>query len=303
MATPVAPRYPPRPPATAPERVDPRWLLKALALTLFAAAVLGYLSVCLLVWQGGWQRLLHPSATMDKTPAQLGIAYDALRFDASETGRPRLSAWWLPSANAAAPTLLFLHDGTGSLSDALPKLELLHRADVNIFAIDYRGYGQSEGPHPTEARMAEDAAAALEYLTETRHLPITRIVPYGAGLGAPLAVNLANAHQAIPAVIVDQPDPEAFSRVVQEDRSRLLPMKLLLRERFDVRLALAENHQPKLLLVDSPFGSEAATVQANQALFRSAPDPKMIVTFQRVHADEAYLLAMRRFLDENVPNR
>ena len=302
MATPVSPRYSPRLPASATETVDPRWLLKAIAISILAAAVLGYLSVCLLVWQGGWQRLLHPSATVDKTPAQFGLPFDALRFDAAETGRPRLTAWWLPAGNPAAPTILFLHDGDGSLSNTLPTLDLLRRADVNIFAIDYRGYGQSEGPHPIEARMAEDAAAALDYLTDTRHLPITRIVPYGQGLGAPLALNLAKAHQALPAVIVDQPHPEAFERVVNEDRTRLLPMKLLVREHFDIPAALAGSRQPKLLLVDSPFDFQTTEVKANQLLFRDAPDPKMIVTFQHVHADDAYVSTLHRFLDENVPN-
>lgn len=303
MATPTPARYPPRPPVSSPEMVDPRWLLKALAIAILAAAALGYLSVCLLVWQGGWQRLLHPSATVDKTPAQLGIRFDALRFDAAETGRPRLSAWWLPSSNPAAPTILFLHDGSGSLSNTLPNLDLLRRADVNIFAIDYRGFGQSEGPHPTEAHMGEDAVAALEYLTETRHISITRIVPYGLGLAAPLAVNLANTHQALPAVIVDQPDPEALNRVLHEERSRLLPVKFLLREHFDIRAALANNRQPKLLLVDSPIEVETTNVESNQLLFRSVPDPKIIVTFQHLHSENAYLSAVRRFLDESVPNR
>lgn len=303
MATPTSARHPPRPPVSSSERVDPRWLLKALAVAILAAAALGYLSVCLLVWQGGWQRLLNPSPAVNRTPAQLGIPFDALRFDAAETGRPRLSAWWLPSSNPTAPTILFLHDGSGSLSNSLPNLNLLHRANVNIFAIDYRGYGQSDGPHPTEARMNEDAAAALEYLTETRHLSITRIIPYGLGLGAPLAANLANNNPAIPALIVDQPDPEARTRVLAEDRSRLLPMRLLLREHFDVRTALAKSHQPKLLLVDSPFAVETTGVAVNQSLFHNVPDPKIVVTFQHLHAEDAYLSAVRRFLDETAPKQ
>ncbi len=300
MATPTPARYPPRPPASSRQSVDPRWLLKALAASVLAAVILGYLSVCLLLWQGGWQKMLHPSAAVDKTPATSGIPFDTLRFDAAQTGRPRLTAWWLPSTTAGAPTILFLHDGNGSLSNALPTLEMLWQADVNIFAIDYRGYGQSDGPHPTESRMQEDAEAALEYLTETRHLPLARIIPYGLGLGAPLAVKLANAHRTIPAVVVDRPDPDAFLRVVNENRSQLLPMKILLREHFDLRTALAASRQPKLLLVDSPLASDEANLQTNQTLFQSAPDPKFIVTFQNIHAKDAYVTSVRRFLDESV---
>ncbi len=304
MATPTPRRTQQLPTKPTPEVVDPRWLLKALALTLATAVALAYLSVCLLIYQGGWQRLLHPSPAIDQTPAQSGIPFEPIRFDAATTGTPRLTAWWSPaqplSAVPAAPTILFLHDATGSLSSANRILALLHRANVNIFAIDYRGYGQSQGPHPTEARMTEDASAALDYLVNTRHISPATVVPYGLGLGAPLAVALANAHPELTAVIVDQPDPEAFTRIANDSQSRFFPMHLLLQDKFDIRTALAACHKPKLLLADSPFGYETARLQANQAFFAHAPDPKLTVSFQHPGSEDAYLAALRRFLDENL---
>jgi pimeloyl-ACP methyl ester carboxylesterase len=290
-------RYPSTPPADALEVVDPRWLLKALALTLAAAALLGYLCVCLLVYVGGWQLLLHPSAKVDATPA---IPYQPIRFDSAVTGSPRLTAWWIPaeSPGPTTPTILYLHDGTGSLSDNVRKLELLHRAAVNIFAIDYRGFGQSNPPHATESRMAEDTAAALDYLVDTRHIPATTIVPYGVGLGAVLAANLTNAHPELPAVIIDTPDPNAFANATDNGRSRLLPMRLLVQEHFDIAAALAASTRPKLLLADSPFGFETARVQANQTFFHSVPDPKIAVTFAHINSEDAYLASINRFLGE-----
>jgi hypothetical protein len=294
-------RYPIRPSSSPPEVVDPRWLLKALAITLGTASILGYLSVCLLVYLGGWQLMLHPSAKVDATPS---IPYQLIRFDSAATGSPRLTAWWIPaeSPTPTTPIILYLHDGTGSLSASVRKLELLHRANVNIFAIDYRGFGQSNPPHPTEARMAEDSAAALEYLTDTRHIPAATIVPYGEGLGAPLATNLANAHPELPALIVDTPDPDAFSRATDTGRARLIPMRLLVQEHFDVAAALASSKKPKLLLADSPFGFETARVSANQALFRNASNPKITVTFAHIDSGDLYLQSVTRFLDEYLPH-
>ena len=304
MATPT-PRRPLAPPSpAAPDTIDPRWLLKALALTIIAAVVLAYAAVCLLIYQGGWQRILHPTAAIDQTPAQYGISFEPIRFDAAATGTPRLTAWWIsaqPSpATGATPTILFLHDVTGSLSAATPTLALLHRANVNIFAVDYRGYGQSQGPHPTQARMTEDTAAALDYLVNTRHISPATIVPYGLGLGAALATALADAHPELPALIVDQPDPEAFTRIAADTQSRLLPTHLLLRDRFDIRAALAASHTPKLLLADSPFGAPAPHLSAIHQLFIQAPDPKLTVFFQHTGSEEDYLAAIRRFLDENL---
>jgi pimeloyl-ACP methyl ester carboxylesterase len=297
-------RYPPRPPAEPPEVVDPRWIAKALGATLLAAFVLAYLAVCLLVYQGGWQLMLEPTNKVDATPA---VPFQTIHFDAGETGTPRLTGWWIPaqSPTSTMPTILYLHGGIGSLGNSAKALSLLHRVPVNIFAIDYRGYGQSSPGHPTEARMSEDASAALEYLTGTRHIPETTIVAYGEGLGAALAANLANAQTEIQAVILDTPDPEAFSRATDAGKARLLPMRLLVQERFDVAAALAESKKPKLLLADRPDGSEMERIRANQALFRAVPDPKMTVTFDHPGevSEDAYVRSVERFLDEYLPHR
>jgi pimeloyl-ACP methyl ester carboxylesterase len=298
-------RYPPRPaadPNAAPEVVHPLWLVKALGLTILAAVVCAYAAVCLLVYQGGWQLMLHPAHSITTAPT---TAFSPLRFDAAETGTPRLAGWWIPaeSATPTTPTILFLHGGDGDLADSARLLDLLHTANVNLFAFDYRGYGQSAGPHPTEARMAEDTAAALDYLTETRHIPASTIVPYGEGLGAVLAAQLGSAHSEIPAMILDTPDPDAFRNATDATRARLLPMRLLVQEHFDLAAALKGSAKPKLLLADSPFGSQAARVAANDAFFRTVPDPKMTVTFGHEGANAEYVKAIDRFLDEYLPRR
>ena len=254
--------------------------------------------MCLLLYQGSWQRFLSPSHVVDKTPA---AAFDRIRFDAAETGQPRLAGWWIPSDSATAPTILFLHDGTGSLANAVPTLNLLHQAGVNVFAFDYRGFGESDPTHPNEVRMGEDATAAFGYLLDTRHLNAASIVPYGQGLGAVLAANLARTYANLPAVILDDPDPEIYHRVAGESRARFLPMQLLIRERFDLAGALAGSSKPKLLLADSSFASQPERVRVNQEFFRGVPGPKLTVTFP-ADAVPAYLESLRRFLDEYVPS-
>jgi pimeloyl-ACP methyl ester carboxylesterase len=288
-----------RPPVGNVEVVDPAWLLKALAITVLVAAIFGYLAVCLLVYQGGWQLLLHPSAKIDATPA---AHYETVHFDAAASGQPRLTGWWIPaeSPTPGTPTILFLHDGSGSLSASASRLDVLHHASVNIFAIDYRGFGQSDPPHPTEARMSEDAAAALAYLTETRHIPASTIVPYGEGLGAVLAAGLVNGHAELPAVIIDTPDPDAFSRATGDIKARLLPMSLLVQEHFNVAPVLATIGKPKLLLADAIPNTDADRVSKNQALFGSLSYPKMTVTFGQANSDTAYVQSIERFLDEYV---
>ena len=299
MATPTAKRSAPQPPANNHvEIIDPRWLLKALCLSVGGAALLGYLTLCLLIYQGSWQLFLTPLPNVSATPS---IPFQSIRFDAAETGTPRLTGWWIPAESSSTTrTILFLHGGNGSLSNSIPELELLHQANVNIFAFDYRGFGLSEGPHPSEARMREDASAALNYLTGTRHIPEKQIVPCGEGLGAVLAAGMVNSYPTLAAVILDDPDPGAYLRVTSTTRSRLMPMGLLMQQRFDLASPLSKLTRPSLLLADGPFGSDPERVRTNQALFRSAPEPRMIVTFSDNHSAGAYVQSIIRFLDEYV---
>lgn len=304
-----APRKPLSPNRNAPlEVVDPIWLIKALALSLIAALVCGYVTLCLLYYQGEWQLVLHPTRAIDRTPASAGLAYTDVRFDASETGQPRLTAWWIPSgapagvaSRYAALTILYLHDGSGSLSNTIPMLTSLHDAGLNVFAIDYRGFGASDASvHPDEARMDQDAAAALEYLTSTLHVAPRSIIPYGAGLGASLAATLAYNHPELPAVILDNPEPDPLA-AAGSPRSRVIPIRLLFGHAFAIAKRLSTLATPKLLIAGGPNSTSIAQDPAPiQALLQTAASPRFAVTLPWAGYENAYRDALSRFLDQYV---
>jgi pimeloyl-ACP methyl ester carboxylesterase len=228
-----------------------RWLLGAVAATLGLAALCVYITFCLLFWQGQWQLVFQPSRIITTTPASAGIPFDQVSFDATETGVLQLSGWWIPAehnAPFAADTLLLLHDGAGSLSDTVPNLVALHSLGINIFAFDYRGFGKSVNIHPSEASTYEDADAAWRYLTETRHLAPSSIVLYGVGLGATIAADTARRHPQAPALVLQDPQPPTLTKLKFDAHTRLLPVRLLFHDRFDLAKTLAEVHTPKLVL-------------------------------------------------------
>lgn len=306
---------------SAHEVVDPRWLAKALGLTVVAAIVCAWLALCGLYYQGSWQLVLRPVKSIAQTPAAAGIPFHEIRFDASDTGQPRLTGWWISAAmpaaspqstasnsdfknlpQYAADTILYLHDGHGSLSDTLPTLKLLHNIGINIFAIDYRGYGQSElSVHPNSERMTADAAAALAYLTGTRHLPFASIIPYGAGLGASLAVYLAESHPELPAVILDNPDPDPTTTAVGAHPSHLVPIRLLYHEHFDIAGPLRTLPTPKLLIAGGPNASSETTLNQLQTLFRTAAAPSISVIVPGENYDADFRSALTRLLDQYLP--
>lgn len=226
-------RYPPQPPAE-PIVVSPAFLLTSFAAVIAAALLCVYLTVCLLFYQGQWQLIFHPSHTIDRTPTSIGLHYEDLRFDATETGHLQLTGWFIPAdpaAKYAHATILLCHDNTGSLSNTLQAINQLHTFGINVFAYDPHAFGKSDWATPHETRWYEDAAAAYRYLTDTRHIPPQFIVLYGAGLGASAAAHIAASNPAA-ALIAINPISNGRALVASDIRTRILPMRLLFHENF-----------------------------------------------------------------------
>ncbi len=288
-------------PAAAFPNVDPAWLAKAIALLVLVALLCGYGTFCLLFFQGQWQLPLHPAVGNPLPPLIAGTLIEPVRFSPNLAGSPQLAGFWLPAARTPHPrnlTALFLPSGDGALSDPaqLSTVAALHNAGLHVFAFDYRGYGQSSGPHPNQRRMAEDTAAAFLYLTSLRHLPPSTILPYGNGVAASLALALAANenpdHPPIPAIILDNPDPDVLEHALADPRTHLLPVRLLFHERFNLLPALATLQTPKLILIRGP-----ETGRARSKILETAANPKLIVDLPNP-APDLLRSTLTRFLDQ-----
>jgi hypothetical protein len=288
------PRPQPRqiPPPEPPPTVSARWLLSGFALTLLLAALCGYAALALLFYQGQWQFLFHPSRSITATPATAGLPYQEIHFDVTDSGQPRLDAWWIPASPGApypADTVLYLHDARGSLSDTVPALAQLHAIGLNVFAIDYQGFGHSAGRHPTERLATANAIAAWMYLTDIRHLAARNLVVDGDGTGAVFAGRLA-ATFAPAGVILEDPPPPARQIFASDARARILPLWLLQKEFLDPSAQLAHSHAPLLFL--ARHADPARTHQ----LFRLASEPKQFYDL-RSAPPSAMTATLNRFLD------
>jgi uncharacterized protein len=294
MPRPTSKPAKPTPPQPAPpDVVSPIWLIKGVAITIVAALLCGYLTLCLLFYQGQWQLVLHPTRTSANPPSITGIPYELIRFGPDESATPQLTGWWIPSAPGGryAPiTILFLPDGNGSLTNSIPILASLHNLGLNVFAFDYRGYGQSAAARPSQQSMTLDVDSAWQYLTTTRALSAQRIVPYGTGVGASLATRLAANHNTIPALILDTPRADLLDVATRDPRARFLPVRLLFHERFPLAGPLSTLRTPKLLL--------SRTTSPDQT-FLHASDPRFTVELASPSA-VLYNQSLTRFLDQYV---
>jgi pimeloyl-ACP methyl ester carboxylesterase len=248
-------RHAPAPPTAQPPLISARWLGISIGSTIAAAAVCAWAALCLLFWQGSWQLLFHPSATISRTPAAVGLSFQTVAFDPDSSGQPQLQGWWIPQPSNARATLLYLHGATGNLSSTVDALPAFAASGLNIFVFDYRGYGQSLHAHPSEEHWRQDAEGAITYLTTTRHIPPSTLIIGGSHLGANLALQVASMHPDLAGVFLDQPLAHPMLPIFSDPRARLVPAHALVFDRFDLNDPASELRIPALWIESQPSAS------------------------------------------------
>ncbi|MDE3199788.1 MAG: alpha/beta hydrolase [Acidobacteriota bacterium] len=218
-------------------------------LMVLGAGLCAWLALCLMFWQGGWQLLYHPNAKLARSPAAKGVTFDEVAFGAISTGQPSLQGWWIPAAqlqNKTPLTAIYFHGASGNMGDTVDMLSTLHNAGLNILTFDYRGYGHSKSVHPNEQRWHEDAEEALNYLTSARHIAPSSILLVGRDLGADLALQIAANHSDLAGLVVISPIPSAANLIFQDPRAKLVPARLLIRDRWEMQSSAKQLKIPVL---------------------------------------------------------
>ncbi len=281
-------------------QVEMRWLVQAGAATFLAAVVLAYAAFCLLFYQGQWQVILHPSA-MQKVPAKdLPPNVQAVHFAVNESGQPTMFGWWIPAdkdAHLEADTVVYFPSGSGSLSARAQQVSFWHQQRINVFAFDYRGFGDSATLHPDEETLKQDAVSVSRYLTETRHIPASHMVFLGEGIGAVTATHAANTTPGLAAVILIDPAMSQLSVFQADGRTRLLPLHLLLHDEFNLAPELRELKPPSLVI--STIGTQQAALQAKQ-VYAALQDKKSLFIMPTSEDLHDLTLNVDAFLDATV---
>jgi uncharacterized protein len=132
--------------------------------------------------------VFFPSRGEQETPARLGIRYQSLRLRTADG--VEIAAWQLEPDSPVAD-IVYFHGNGGNLSLWLPVFATLHSFDYRVLAIDYRGYGTSEGT-PSERGIYADAEAAARHASGNR-TPGRPLIYWGRSLGGVVAAAAARA--------------------------------------------------------------------------------------------------------------
>jgi fermentation-respiration switch protein FrsA (DUF1100 family) len=204
-----------------------------------------------------------------------------LGSDVSLTSRDgvKLHAIYITRAYAYF-NLLFLHGSTGGLPRHRGILAFLAQLGANVFALDYRGYGKSEGV-PSEQGLYADARAAYAWLM-MQGAPSSVIV-YGEGLGSGPACELAATQQIGALVLLS-----AFTNLPELAAARYpwLPTSWIVRSRFDNLAKLPNVSVPKLIAHSR--ADERVPFRLGERLYEAASGPKDSLWLDGAAHDEVY---------------
>jgi|HubBroStandDraft_5_1064220.scaffolds.fasta_scaffold83494_2 fermentation-respiration switch protein FrsA (DUF1100 family) len=176
----------------------------------------------------------------------------------------RIHAWWIPCDGAWFATL-HLHGNGGNITHRYPQYHEIQAAGSAILALDYRGYGKSQG-RPTERGLYRDADAAYDYLLKSGFRP-ERIIIHGESLGTAVAVNLA-ARRPCAAVVLEAPFTSAKD-VAQTVVPVIGPMLIW---GFDSRSIIGRIHAPVFFIHGDR--DKVIPLRLGQNLFAAASQPK-----------------------------
>jgi len=236
--------------------------------------------------------------TGDWSPADL--AHEEVRLRASDG--VRLDAWWIPAnATRAAtensfsavagdvPTFLCFHGNAANVAWRADVYRFLNDLPANLLALEYRGYGRSEGS-PSEAGIYRDAEAAYTYLIRERGIPPRRIIALGQSLGTAVAAELA-AHYELGGIVLEAPFPSA--RALANRVYWFVPgLGWLIRSRFETskNLALANSRFGAPLLVIHCTRDPVIPFTFGRQVYDSAPEPKAFLAVPGECHEEATLV-------------
>jgi fermentation-respiration switch protein FrsA (DUF1100 family) len=260
----------------------------------WALVAAGAGALMLALWSGMENQFLYfPTRVLAATPASYGLDAEELALTAEDG--VRLHGWWIRGRGERA--VLFFHGNAGNVADRLDRAKILHRRfGLDLFLVDYRGYGKSEGS-PSEEGLYRDSRA-VHAAALAKGFPSENVLLFGESLGSAVAVNLA-LERRCGGVVLET--PFLSLRAMAREHYPFVPF-LLVRSRFDNEAKISAVAAPKLFLVAER--DEIAPPEQGRRLFELAAEPKTLFVIPGAgHNDtyvtggEAYWSAWERFLE------
>ena len=206
-----------------------------------------------------------------------------------------LRGWIVKGSAAPAPAVIYFGGNAEEVSWTLA--DPRWPREWTIVAVNYRGYGASEGK-PGERELTADALAIYDAVVRQDDIDPHRIAVFGRSLGTAIAIHLATERPVAGAVLVS---PYDSMTAIGKTHYPFLPVSLLLRHRFDALPDAKRNTMPLLAIVGE--SDSIIPPERSRALFDAWAGPKMWQVVSRADHndlgnDEMFWNGVARFLGE-----
>lgn len=264
------------------------WLIKASAIGIIA-----YIAFSAMVFFMQPGMLFYPNMPdrkLQNTPRSIGLDY--IDVELTTEDNIKLHGWFIAAhpTTTKHKTILFFHGNAGNISHRLDSINIFHKMGLNVFIIDYRGYGQSAGKI-TEAGVYLDAKAAWLYLNKQQEISADNIIIFGRSLGGSIAAWLATQHTPS-ALIVES----SFSSIVSMGKRfyPYLPVSLISRYGFNTKEYVEAIHCP--VLIAHSKNDDIIPYAEGRDIFDSAPEPKQFLPMRGDH-NNGFLISGNNYIN------
>jgi len=179
----------------------------------------------------------------------------------------KLKSWLIEKDLKKYKTLVFFHGNAGNLFNRVHKLNELHKLDINILIISWRGFSGNSG-NPTEKNLYQDAQKSIEWLN-SKGIESKKIILYGESLGTGVAVELAQKN-IFNSIILESP----FTSMAKTAKIYYpyLPVNLLLKDKYDSINKIYKITKP--ILIMHGMKDDIVPYLMGVELFNKANEPK-----------------------------
>jgi fermentation-respiration switch protein FrsA (DUF1100 family) len=252
---------------------------------IIAAELVAIIAAGLALLWAAQRRLMYFPAGEVPPPGEAGLAgVEQIAFETADG--LRLGGWFV-AAPGRSPrvTVLVFNGNAGHRAHRVPLAAALHRHELQVLLVDYRGYGGNPGT-PTEKGLAADSRAARAFLAGRPDVDASRLVYFGESLGTAVAVDLAVDHP--PAALVLR-SPFTSMGDLGRHHYPFLPVRLLLRDRFAAIDKIQRIHVP--LLVIAGGHDRIVPIENSRRLYEAAVAPKTLLVLRDADHNDDELLA------------
>lgn len=201
----------------------------------------------------------------------------------------KLHAWWIPNEKAQF-TFLAFHGNAGNIALRDYAYKFLNGIPANVLAVEYRGYGKSEGK-PGEKDFYRDARSAYQYLLEKQGIRPESIISYGQSLGTATATDLASDVK-VGGLVLEAPFP-SIAAMAHRQFPYLPGIGLLVRGQMDTKSKIGKVTAPVLIVQCSQ--DPVIPPALGREVYEAAPNPKQLLKFDMSCHEESSLLAPTQY--------